>query len=191
MADQARPAPHTAEQRQAVATVYAIREVYAEIEELAEMLRDVRMPMIDRVDAKHDLAQASDRLCNLMVLAVHQLEHVAEGQLRDHLEHHISHLKIKLMRMSAKLMVEKLEKIDERAMSVLKDNDYPIGLSSKLDLAFANLMSNLRVLGGAERLGEKVPELVSKTETNLKSLNEKEKKLGVLVDLQLRKTPRG
>jgi hypothetical protein len=44
-------------------------------------------------------------------------------------------------------------------------------------------MSNLKVLGGPERLGEKIPELVAKTEGDLHSLSEIEKKLGLMVDV--------
>jgi len=66
---------------------------------------------------------------------------------------------------------------------VLAERDYPLGLAGKLDLAFANLMANLKVLGGAERLGEKIPELVAKTETDLQSLSAIEKKLGIMVDV--------
>jgi len=176
-------APTTAEERQAMATVTATREVYGEIQALAEILRETWRPQPQRVDAKHALLHASERLCNLMSLALYQLENNTSGALRERLTGELDDLKNRLMSMSAKLMVEKLEKIDKRAEEVLRERDYPIGLAGKLDIAFANLMSNLKVLGGPERLGDRVPELVAKTETDIQSLTEIERKLGVMVDV--------
>ena len=175
--------PSTAEERQATATVGATHQVYGEIEKLAAILKETWRPQPQRVDAKHALIHASERLCNLMSLAFHQLENNTQGALRAKLQGDLEELKGRLMSMSARLMVEKLEKIDKRAEEVLRDRDYPIGLSGKLDVAFANLMSNLKVLGGAERLGEKIPDLVAKTEGNLQSLSEIERKLGVMIDM--------
>ena len=175
--------PTTAEERQAMATVTATREVYGEIQALAEILRETWRPQPQRVDAKHALLHASERLCNLMSLALYQLENNTSGALRDRLKGELDDLKNRLMSMSAKLMVEKLEKIDKRAEEVLRERDYPIGLAGKLDIAFANLMANLKVLGGPERLGDRVPELVAKTETDIQSLSEIEKKLGVMIDV--------
>ena len=179
--------PSTPEERQAMATVGATREVYGEIETLATVLKETWRPQPQRVDAKHDLVHASERLCNLMSLAYYQLENNTQGPLREKLEGELDELKNRLMSMSARLMVEKLEKIDKRAEEVLSNRDYPIGLSGKLDIAFANLMANLKVLGGAERLGEKIPDLVAKTVGDLQSLSEIEKKLGVMVDIPAKK----
>src|ERR1700761_2681019 len=152
-------APTTAEERQAMAAVTEKRGVYGDIQALAEILRETWRPQPQRVDAKHALLHASERLCNLMSLALYQLENNTQGPLRDRLKAELDDLKNRLMAMSARLMVEKLEKIEKRASEVLSERDYPLGLAGKLDLAFANLMSNLKVLGGAERLGENIPEL--------------------------------
>jgi len=176
-------APMSPEERQALATVVATREVYGEIEGLAEILKENWRPQPQRVEAKHALLHASERLCNLMSLAFYQLDNNTQGALRDRLKAELDDLKNRLMAMSARLMVEKLEKIEKRASTVLAERDYPLGLAGKLDIAFANLMANLKVLGGPERLGEKIPELVAKTETGLQSLSEIEKKLGVMVDM--------
>ena len=183
-------APTTAEERQAMATVTATREVYGEIQALAEILRETWRPQPQRVDAKHALLHASERLCNLMSLAVYQLDNNTSGPLHDRLTGELDDLKNRLMSMSAKLMVEKLEKIDKRAAEVLRERDYPLGLAGKLDIAFANLMANLKVLGGPERLGDRVPELVAKTETSIQSLSEIERKLGIMVDMRTPKKRR-
>lgn len=190
MAEQAKTAPQSAEERHAMATVYSTREVYGEIEKYAEMLKENWRPVDERVEAKRALAYASERLCNLMSLAIYQVDNCPETPLRARLNQDLEDLKSKLMGLGARLMVEKLEKIDKRAVEVLEDRDYPLGLAGKLDIIFANLMSNLRVLGGADRLGEAVPELVNKTENDLKSLNEIEKKLGVMVEMPVSKSRR-
>jgi hypothetical protein len=190
MAEQAKTAPQSAEERHAITTVYSTREVYGEIEKYAEILKENWRPVDERIDAKHALTHASERLCNLMALAIYQTDNCPEGPLRSRLQQDLDELKSKLMGLGARLMVEKLEKIDKRAVEVLEDRDYPIGLAGKLDIIFANLMSNVRVLGGADRLGEAVPELVNKTENDLKSLNEIEKKLGIMVEMPAPKSRR-
>jgi hypothetical protein len=189
MADKGKASPHTAEERQAIATVHATHEVYGEIEKLAEILKENWRPLPERAEAKHLLGQASERLCNLMALALYQMDNV-RSDLHQRLSQELENLKSKLMGLGARLMVEKLEKIDKRAEEVLEDRDYPIGLAGKLDLAFANLMANLKVLGGPERLGDKVPDLVAKTETDLKSLGEIEERLGVMIELKSKKPKR-
>jgi hypothetical protein len=180
-------APITAEERQAVQTVSATRNVFVEIERLADIIKESWRPATERIDAKHDLLHASERLCNLMSLALYQLDNNVSGALAEKLKQDLDELRNRLMGLGSRLMVEKLEKIDKRAEAVLQDRDYPIGLAGKLDIAFANLMANLKVLGGPERLGEKVPDLVVKTEENLKSLAEIEQKVGALVDMQPKK----
>jgi hypothetical protein len=190
MAEKAKSVPHTAEERQAIATVQATRAVYGEIEKLAAVIKDNQRPVAERADAKHGLGQASERLCNLMALALYQMDANTRSDLRERLALQLDEIKGKLVRLSARLMVEKLEKIDQRATEVLEDRDYPIGLAGKLDIAFANLMSNLRVLGGPEKLGDKVPDLVAKTETDLRNLSEIEQKLGVLNEVKPSRKPR-
>jgi len=176
-------APTTAEERQAMATVTATREVYGEIEGLTEILKETWRPQPQRVEAKHALLHASERLCNLMSLAMYQLDNISQGVLRDRLKGELEGLTDRLMSMSARLMVEKLEKIDKRAVEVLRHRDYPLGLAGKLEISFANLMANLKVLGGPERLGNNIPELVTKTEGHLQSLADIEKRLGIMVDV--------
>lgn len=183
MAEKARVTAQTPEERQAVATVYATRDVFGEIEQLTAMIKDDRRPPAERNEAKHALAHASERLCNLMSLAVYQLENNTHGPLQEVLRRDLDALRDKLLGLGSKLMVEKLQRIDKRANEVLEDQDYPLGLAGKLDLAFANVKANLRVLGGAERLGEQVPELMSKTETSIKTLGQIEQKLGVMVEV--------
>jgi hypothetical protein len=190
MAEGKAPVPVTAEERQAVATVMGAREVYREIEGLATILKETGRPKPQRVDAKHALLHASERLCNLMSLAIYQLDNTTKGELHERLRVELDELRDRLMAMSARLMVEKLEKIDKRAEEVLRDGDYPIGLAGKLDIAFANLMVNLKVLGGPERLGQTIPGLVTKTEGDIQSLSDIEKKIGVMVDMPSTKARR-
>jgi len=144
--------PHSAEERQAIATVTATRAVYDEILKLAAIIKEDARPVAQRSDAKHALSHASERLCNLMELAVYQVGNIPAGAVTAQLTKDIEQLRGQLIGLGAKLVVEKLEKIDRRAEEVLNDRDFPIGLSGKLDLAFHQLMSNLGVLGGPARL---------------------------------------
>jgi hypothetical protein len=173
-----------------MATILSMRDVYGEILKLAEIIKDADQPMPRRNDAKHALSHASERLCNLMALSVYQLDNLHKGQVHAQLTQELEEFRSRLVGLGTKLVVEKLEKLDKRAEEVLKDSNYPIGLSGKLEIAFANLMDNMGVLGGADRLGDKVPDLVAKTETDIKSLNEMEKNIGALDDVQLSKSRR-
>jgi hypothetical protein len=184
MASKPKDAPHSREERQAIATVAATREVYDQILKLADILKEDWRPVAQRVDAKHELVHASERLCNLMELALYQADNLPKGAVSAKLTGDLEELRGQLVGLGAKLVVEKLEKIDQRAEEVLSHSEFPIGLPGKLELAFHHLMSNLGVLGGAEKLGDKVPGLVEKTRTDLKSLNAIEEKLGVLVEVQ-------
>ena len=175
--------PNSAEERQAVLTVQSARDVFGEIEKLSEILKDTAQPAATRQRAKQALGQASERLCNLMALALYQLSNNVKGPLQTQLSAAVEGIRGRLLSMGSRLMVEKLRKIDERAAAVLQAEDYPVGLSGKLDLAFANLVENLGVLGGAERLGEDVGQLVQKTEADLRSLEQVERRLGVLIDV--------
>jgi hypothetical protein len=184
MASVPKDVPHTREDRQAIATVASMHEVFDEITKLADILKEEWRPVAQRNDAKHELAHASERLCNLMELALYQVSTMTTSALADQLRKDLDQVRENLVDLGGRLVVEKLEKIDRRAEEVLQERDFPIGLSGKLGMAFHHLMANLGVLGGAEKLGENVPTLVAKTETGLKSLSEMEKMLGILLEVQ-------
>jgi hypothetical protein len=184
MTDEQKILPVTPEQRQACATTAATRQVYDEIEKLSAVIKETGRPMAERVDAKYALVNASERLCNLMALAEDQLETHTTGDLREQLRGNLLALRERLMGLGGRLMVEKLEKIDKRAETVLHERDYPIGLAGKLDITFGNLMSHLNVLGGPERMGDGVPTLVAKTRSDINNLVQIEELGGVMKDLQ-------
>jgi hypothetical protein len=188
MENKAKTPPPTNEERQAIGTVQAIHDVYGEILKLADLLKDSSRPAIQRNDAKHALSHASERLCNLMALSQYQLDNLPKHAVHERLTQELTEFRGRLVGLGSKLVVEKLEKLDQRAESVLQEKDYPIGLSGKLEIAYANLMDNLGVLGGADALGDKVSDLVAKTDADLKSLGEMEQKIGALDEIQSAKS---
>ena len=184
MDNKAKAPPPTNEERQAIGTVQAIHDVYGEITKLAAILKDNSCPMEHRNDAKHALSHASERLCNLMALSHYQLDNLPKHQVHEQLTKELDEFRGRLVGLGSKLVVEKLEKLDKRAEAVLQEKDYPIGLSGKLEVAYANLMDNLGVLGGPTALGEKVSDLVAKTDADIKSLGEMEQKIGALGEIR-------
>ena len=184
MDNKAKAPPPTNEERQAMGTVQAIHDVYGEIIRLAAILKDNSCPPEHRNDAKHALSHASERLCNLMALSHYQLDNLPKHAVHESLTKELDEFRGRLVGLGSKLVVEKLEKLDKRAEAVLQEKDYPIGLSGKLEVAYANLMDNLGVLGGPTALGEKVTDLVAKTDADIKSLGEMEQKIGALGEIR-------
>lgn len=178
-----RLALNTREERYAAATVRSAQQVLEEIELLRRRLNDGALSASSRRQAKGDLLEASERLCNLMALAVYQITHGVNIELQGRLKEMLDGLRDRLLDMGIHLMVEKLEKIHDRAEAVLRGGGYPIGLAARLDQAFANIVGNLRTLHALERLGDKDRQLIDQTSAEIKTLSEIEEKLGVLVEL--------
>jgi hypothetical protein len=175
--------PASPEERQAAATVASARTVVAEIDLLRQRLSDASLPVERRRQAKYDLAEASDRLCNLMALAVYQLTNGVHGQFQDRLRSILDGLRNRLLEMSTRLMLEKVQRIHDRAGDVLEGGAYPLGLATRLNQAFSSIVSNLTTLGAFERLSEKERTLIEQTTTDIRSLAAIESRLGVLDEI--------
>jgi hypothetical protein len=175
--------PNTPEERQAVLTVKSAKDVLGEIGALSRLLSVQNADLGERVTAKRDLFEASDRMCNLMSLALQQTEKNLTGEIQQELTKEVNALRDRLLSIGTSLMVEKLRKIGDRVESVLREGNYPIGLSGKLGMAFSNLVSNLQVLGGEERLPEADRLSIDRTRSRLKQLEDIEHGLGLLSEV--------
>jgi len=178
-----RPETLTREERQVAVTVQSAQDVLREIERLRKTLSNDEQPHQVRLDAKHDMLEASERLCNLMGLAVYQIANGVNGEFQGRMKATLDALRGRLLDMGTNLMVEKLEKIRDRAETVLQGRSYPIGLAAKLDLAYSGIVDNLKTLGALERLGEDLQGLVSVTEKDIHTLADIERGLGVMDEM--------
>ncbi len=177
-------APVTREERQAAATVQSAKTVVVEIEALRKLLTDEATEKSVRKQAKRDLLEASDRLCNLMALAVYQLTNGVNSEFQGRLKAALDELRGRLLDMGTNLMLEKLEKIHDRAETVLAGGAYPLGLANRLDRAYSAIVGNLHTLGALDRLEDKSRTLVEGTGREIKNLAAVEAKLGVLSDME-------
>ena len=174
----------SAAERQAASTLQSAREVVAEIEGHRNLLADQGQSTEMRRYAKRELVEASERLCNLMALTIEQIANGGDVEFHNRLKDAVDELRGRLLDMSTKLLIEKMAKIQQRADEVLKDGGYPIGLSSKLEHAYAGILHNMGTLGALNKLGEKDRSLVDDTAKSLKTLTENENKLYTLSHLK-------
>ncbi len=172
----------TPEERQAALTVQSARLVLGEIDSFRVILTDRGLSGEMRRRVKRDMVEASERLCNLMALAVYQIANSVHGELQSRLQLALEDLRRRLLDMGINLMIEKLQKIDTTARAVLDDGGYPLGLASKLHHAYSGLVGNIATLGGLNRLSDKDKALVEATAEHIKALTRIEESLGVLVD---------
>jgi hypothetical protein len=80
-------------------------------------------------------------------------------------------------------MLEKLEKIRDRAETVMEGRSYPIGLAAKLDFAYSGIVDNLKTLGALDRMEAEQKNLVDGTGKEIRALAEIEQGLGVMDEM--------
>lgn len=185
-----RPETLTREERQVAVTVQSAQNVLREIEGLRAVLSDDSQPQQVRRDAKHDMLEASERLCNLMGLAVYQIANGVNGEFQGRMKATLDALRGRLLDMGTNLMVEKLEKIRDRAETVLEGRNYPIGLAAKLDFAYSGIVDNLKTLGALDRMDDEQKQLVDSTGQDIRNLAEIERGLGVMDEMAEQQTGR-
>lgn len=175
--------PASPEERQAAATLTSAQTVLAEIETISRDLSNGSLSPETKRRRRTDLAEASERLCNLMALAIYQLANGVHGEYRERLRQSVEHLRGRLIGMGTRLMLKKLKQVHDRAAGVLEGGSYPLGLASRLEQAFSGIRGNLETLGAIDRLDEGGQSLVSQTADDIRKLKEMEERLGVLREI--------
>ncbi len=176
--------PNTPEERQAALTAQSAKDVLSEIDYLRRLLSADGQSKTLKRRAQADLEEASERLCNLLALAVYQISNSVQGELKDRLKAVVGEVRRRLLDMGTNLMIEKLRKIHDCAATVLTGSGYPIGLASKLEYAYAAIVENLTGLYGLERLSQADQQLIEQTAGLLGKLAEIENGLGILSDIE-------
>ncbi|MBF0391760.1 MAG: hypothetical protein HQL38_03675 [Alphaproteobacteria bacterium] len=175
--------PDTPEERQAAITLRSAKEVAAELEVWRERLRLAEGDGPRERQVKEALFEASERMCNLMALAVYQISSSVETEFRRHLQAGLDELRGRLQEMGVGLMVEKIRRIGDRADGVLKGAPYPLGLATRLQGTLATLKTNLNALGGLDNLPQAERAMVQSTGKAVDRLVDLEDKLGILASL--------
>lgn len=179
--DQLRPV--SAEERQAAHTLKAAKEVATEIERLKNRIRDEQAPARDRQQSRVGLFDATERLCNLMGLAMFQLTSTLSGDFAAMLNEGFKEVRHRLLHMGAHLMVERIGKIHERAEEVVNGGAYPVGMAMRLRAAYVELTANLRALQAESVLSEEQQTMVLDTAAMINKLAALEEQIGMILEL--------
>lgn len=172
-----------AEEEQAAHTLKAAKEVASEIEALRHIVRDESRSAHDRREAKTELFDALERMCNIMALAVFQLSASIRSEFNTRLSEGFDELRQRLLQMGVHLLVERIDKVSKRAEEVLDGQNYPIGLATRLRAAYVDLTNNLRALGAESILSEAQQRLVLDTAGMINKLAALEEQIGMVMEL--------
>lgn len=179
--DNARPI--SPEERQAASTLKAAKEVAVEIERLKNRIRNDTTPARQRQEARSELFGATERLCNLMGLAMFQLTSSLSGDFAAVLNEGFKEVRHRLMHMGVHLMVERLEKVHERARAVVDGGAYPVGMAMRLHAVYVELTNNLTALQAETMLTEDQQALILDTAAMINKLTALEEQIGMVLEL--------
>lgn len=175
--------PVSAEERQAAHTLKAAKEVAFDIERLKNRVRDEAAPARERQVARGQLFEATERLCNLMALAMFQLTSTLDGDFAGMLNEGFKQVRHRLMHMGVHLMVERLQKMHERADIVVKGGAYPVGMAMRLRAAYVEMTNNLKALQAESVLTEEQQTMILDTAAMINKLAALEEQIGMVLEL--------
>lgn len=175
--------PISPEERQAEHTLKAAKEVATEIESLKHRIRNNRAPIRERQDARLQLFEATERLCNLMGLAMFQLTSSLSGDFATMMNEGFKEVRHRLMHMGIHLMVERIQKIHERAAEVVDGGAYPVGMAMRLRSAYVELTNNLAALQAQAMLNEDQQTMILDTAAMINKLAAFEEQIGMIMEL--------
>ncbi len=176
--------PATSQEVQAARTLRAAREVAAEIEALRTVVRDETRPALERRQAKTVLLDGTERMCNIMALAVCQLSASLSIEFQNKLAEGFQDIRRRLQHTGVHLMLERVEKIRKSAEAVLDGQGYPVGLAMRLSATYIELSNNLDALGGEAVLTAEQRQLIVNTGSMIQRLAAIEEQLGMITDLR-------
>lgn len=175
--------PISPEERQAAHTLKAAKEVAIEIERLKNRIRDESAPARDRQEARTRLFEATERLCNLMGLAMFQLTSTLSGEFAQMMNEGFREVRHRLMHMGVHMMIERIQKIHAQAEEVVDGGAYPIGMAMRLHATYVEMTGNLKALQADSLLTEDQQVLILDTAAMLNKLAALEENIGMILEL--------
>jgi len=154
----------------AVMALQAARSVAAEIETMRERNRRDR-----------DLVDAVERLCNLISLAVIEINEAADADLRARFGEALDEVQRRLFQVHFNQLSAKLTEIHQDARAALSEQDYRLGLAARLESEYHTVINGLIAMGGVQVLGVQLKSLEA-TAADLRELAEIELRVFRLVD---------
>jgi len=176
--------PETGPERQASMTLSGATAVLKEIDSYKKMLLRKNLVPEERRSSQARLIDASERLCNLMALALHQLSGSGNAEFMARFGSALQEIQSKLVEMGTNLMIQKIEQIQSRCDAIVSGREpYPIGLSRRMGQKFSEIRYNLSTLGIDEENDPILAELLTLTREGLEHLARLDEEAGMTNEL--------
>ena len=169
-------------EKKAIQTLLSAKAVAREVEDLRRRLADPMMAPEQAPRRAAELNDALSRLCNLISLALAEINETAGEQFRLRFDLLLDEVRGRLLQMNFHQMLERLVGIREQAQDALKSNVYRLGLAMRLEVAYADVVDNLVAMGATEELGLEA-RFLGEITTAIKALAEIEVRVFKLLDL--------
>ena len=169
-------------EKKAIQTLLSAKAVAREVEDLRRRLADPMMAPEQAPRRAAELNDALSRLCNLISLALAEINETAGEQFRLRFDLLLDEVRGRLLQMNFHQMLERLVGIREQAQDALKSNVYRLGLPMRLEVAYADVVDNLVAMGATEELGLEA-RFLGEITTAIKALAEIEVRVFKLLDL--------
>jgi len=140
-------------EKKAIHTLLSAKMVAQEVEELRHRLAEPLLPPAEAARCAAEMNDTLSRLCNLISLALAEINESASEQFRLHFDLLLDEVRGRLLQMNFHRLLERLAQIRDQAQEALQDSVYRLGLSDRLELAYADVVDNLIAMGATEDLG--------------------------------------
>jgi hypothetical protein len=165
----------------AIHTLMSAKDVARDVERLRHRLADPHLPPAQALRDKAEMNDALSRLCNLISLAIAEINENVGEQFRQHFDMLLGEVRGRLLQMNFHHMLERLVDIRNQAQDALKTQEYRMGLAARLDRAYADVVEHLVAMGATEGNGLEARFLDEITE-DLRTLAEIEVRVFKLID---------
>jgi len=139
----------TAETRglKALQYLHSARDVAAEMERLRAALAEEDLSESERRATADDLNDATVRLCNLISLAMGEIDHSGENTLRTRFNQLLEQVRGRWAELHVDQMTERVRQIDHVVAQTLSSGLCRLGLARRLESTFAEVRSTLEAMG--------------------------------------------
>ncbi len=169
-------------EKKAIHALLSAKAVAQEVETFRHRLTNPRLAPAEAARCAAAMNEALSRLCNLISLALAEINETASDQFRLRFDLLLDEVRGRLLQMNFHQMLERLAGIRDQAREALQSNVYRLGLSYRLEVAYADVVDNLVAMGATEELGLEARFLTEVIDA-IKTLAEIEVRVFKLLDL--------
>ncbi|WP_146747647.1 hypothetical protein [Paramagnetospirillum kuznetsovii] len=137
----------------AIHILLSAKRVAEEVENFRRRLGDPHMAPTEARRIAADMDEALSRLCNLIGLAIANINESANEHFRQHFDLLLDEVRGRLLQMNMDQLQKRLVAIRGQVEKALKDPVYRLGLSAKLERSYDEVVNMLTAMGATEDLG--------------------------------------